>query len=97
MERYNEALPLLKKIINLDYQNEANSEKFALCLFNLHTKEEAKKFIKLAMSKFPKNNFLIELYAKILLHLNLHREAIILLQKSIGLIEFNDNEVKYLS
>ena len=96
-DRYLDALPLLKKIINEDYQKEANHEKLALCLFYTQTKDETKSFIKLAITNFPNNTLLNGLLGKTLLHLNLHKEGIKYLQKSTGLIEFNDAGVKYLS
>ena len=96
-ERYLDALPLLKKIIHSDYQNETNCEKFALCLFETQNKEETKKFLETAISKFPKNNLLNGLFGKTLLHLNLHRDGLKHLQQCTGIIEFNDNGVKYLS
>jgi|TARA_B100000795_G_C22771646_1_gene428148 tetratricopeptide (TPR) repeat protein len=96
-DRYLDALPLLKKIINLDYKKETNHEKLALCLFYTQTKNETKNFIKLAITKFPNNTLLNGLLGKTLLHLNLHKDGIKYLQKSTGLIEFNNNGVKYLS
>ena len=95
--RYVDALPLLKKIINSNYQNEYNSEKLSVCLFETQTKTETKKFIEYAISKFPKNTLLNGLLGKTLLHLNLHKDGLKYLQKSTGLIEFNNNGVKYLS
>ena len=96
-ERYLDALPLLKKIINLDYKNEPNHEKLALCLFYTQTKNETKNFIELAIIKFPKNTLLNGLLGKTLLHLNLHKDGLKYLQKSTGVIEFNNSGLKYLS
>ncbi len=97
VERYLEALPLLKEIINLDFKNETNHEKLALCLFYSQSKKETKNFIELAVKKFPNNKFLNGLLGKTLLHLSSHKEGIKYLQKSTGLIEFNSTGVKYLS
>ena len=96
-ENFLKGLLLLKKIINLDYGKEANHEKFAVCLFNIKSKIETKKFIEAAIVKYPNNKLLNGLLGKTLLYLNLHKEGLAYIQKSIGFIEFNDNGVKYLS
>ena len=97
LERFKDAIPLLKIIINSDYQKEANHEKFAICLFNEKNKKDTKNFIEMAIIKFPNNNVLNGLLGKTLLHLNLHKEGIKYLQKSTGLIEFNNERIDYLS
>ena len=96
-EKYIEAYPLLKKIIHLDYANEPNCEKYAVCLFYTKTKQETKEFIDSVMSKYPKNSLLNGLLGKTLMHLNLHKEGLKYIQESTGQIEFSNSGVKYLS
>ena len=96
-ERYIDALPLLKKMTNLEHGNESNFEKLSICLFYTQTKKETKNFIELALAKFPNNILLNELLGKTLLHLSVYKDGIRYLQKGTGLIEFNDKGVKYLS
>ena len=96
LERYIDALPLLKKVIDSNYQNESNHEKLATCLFNIDNRKNTKNFIELALITFPNNNILNELLGKTLLSLNFHKDAIKYLQKGSGLIEFNNKGINYL-
>jgi tetratricopeptide (TPR) repeat protein len=96
VEKYSEAMPLLKEIITSDFRNESNHEKLALCLFYKQSKKETKDFIELAVKKFPNNSLLNELLGKTLLHLNSHKDGLKSLQKSTGFIEFNNTGVRYL-
>ena len=96
-EKYFDALPLLRAIINCEYKKEDNHEKIALCLFYTKTKKETKNFIEIAIAKFPNNKLLNGLLGKTLLHLDSHSDGLKYLQKSTGLIEFNNIGVKYLS
>ena len=96
LERYIDALPLLKKIINSNYQNEVNHEKYAICLFNTSNRKDTKNFLEIAIIKFPNNNALNELLGKTLLSLNFHKDGVKYLQKGTGLIEFNNKGINYL-
>ena len=97
LERWADALPLLKSIIDIDFENENNSEKYALGLFNIKSKEETKCFISAVIAKYPDNELLNRLLGKSLLHLNLHSEGLKYLQKGSGFIELNADGVKYLN
>ena len=96
LERWTDAFPLLKKLINIDFNNENNTEKYALCLFNIKSKEETKCFINSAISKYPDNQLLNRLLGKSLLHLNSHKDGLKYLQKASGFIEFSTDGIKYL-
>ncbi|MBX2867352.1 MAG: tetratricopeptide repeat protein [Acidiferrobacterales bacterium] len=97
LDRWSEALPLLQKIINVDFDNEKNSEKYALCLLNLKSKEETREFVASAIRKYPKNKLLNRVLGKTLLHLNSHQDGLKYLQRGAGLIEFTANGVEYLN
>ena len=97
LEKYTEALPLLKKIIDSNYQNEYNHKKLATCLFNTSNRKDTKDFLELAIIKFPNNNGLNELLGKTLLSLNIHKDGVKYLQKGVGFIEFNNKGINYLS
>ncbi len=97
MDRWEDAYPLLKKIIDLDYENESNSEKYALCLFNIKSKGETKSFIGSAIAKYPENRLLNRLLGRSLLELNSHIEGLKYLRKGSGFIQFDPDGVKYLN
>ena len=96
-ERWEDAMPLLQKIIDTDIQNENNAEKYALCLFNTKTKEETKNFITSTISKYPENQVLNRLLGRALLYLDCHSEGLKYLQKGSGFIEFDSEGVRYLN
>ncbi len=96
LEKFNDALPLLKKIINEKLNNEKNSEKYALCLYNISTKEETKNFIEKIIYKYPKNQLLNGILGKSLLNLNFHKAGLEYIQKSTGFIQFNNNGIDFL-
>ena len=96
-ERWEDALPLLKKIVDTDFQHENNSEKYALCLFNTKSKEETKNFINAVISKYPNNQVLNRLLGRSLLYLDRHIEGLKCLQKGTGFIEFSSEGVEYLN
>ncbi len=96
-ERWADAYPLLKQIIDTDFQNENNSEKYALCLFNTKSKQETKNFISSAIKKYPKNPLLNRLLGRSLLYLNAHAEGLEYLRNGSGFIELGSEGVKYLN
>ena len=96
-EKWKDALPLLEKIINTDFQNENNSEKYALSLFNAKSKEDAKNFINTVISKYPENQVLNRLLGRSLLYLDRHVEGLKALQKGSGFIELSPEGVRYLN
>ena len=96
-ERWEEARPLLKKIVSMDFQHENNTEKYALCLFNTKSKQETKDFINAAIEKYPENQLLNRLLGRSLLYLGHHVEGLECLQKGTGFIEFSSEGVKFLN
>lgn len=94
--KWAEALPLLEKIIDTDFDNESNSEKYALCLFNIKSKQETRDFISDALSRYPNNRRLNRLLGRSLLHMNSHVDGLKYLQKGSGIIEFDSDGVHYL-
>lgn len=96
-ERWADAYPLFKQIINTDFHNENNTEKYALCLFNTRSKEETKNFLSSAISKYPENKVLNRILGRALLYLGQHIEGLKYLQKGSGFIELNADGVKYLN
>jgi len=97
LSKWSEAFPLLQKIIDTDFDNEKNSEKYALCLFHLRSKEEVRDFTRLAVSKYPDNKILNRILGNSLLHLNAHSDGLQYLQKGAGFIEFDNKRVSYLN
>ncbi len=97
LDQWSKALPLLEKIIDTGFDNERNSEKYALCLFNLKTREETRDFAASAVEKYPDNNILNRILGKTLMYLNSHREGLMHLQHGSGFIEFDSRGVRYLN
>jgi len=97
LERWADALPLLKSIIDSDLGNEKNAEKYALCLFNTSSKEEVEHFISSVISKYPDNKLLNRLLGRALLYLNAHIDGLKYLQKGSGVVELDNDGVKYLN
>ncbi len=59
INKYDEALPLLEKLVDMNYNNVAAYEVLAQIYDNKKEKEKLVKFISLALSRFPKNNNLM--------------------------------------
>lgn len=97
LERWAEAIPLLEKIVDAEFENEKNTEKYALCLFNIKPWEDTKNFLTSAVSKYPDNQLLNRLLGKSLLHLNCHIDGLKHLQRGSGFIEFDNDGIKYLN
>ena len=97
LEKWADAMPLLKKIVEVDFEREKNAERYALCLFNASTKKETQEFIQRVVTMYPKNALLNRLLGKTLLHLNLHIDGLRYLQKGAGVIEFNADGMKVLN
>ena len=95
--QWEKAISLLEKIINVDYAKEKNSERYALCLFNVKSKEETRNFINNAITNYPDNHLLNRVLGRSLLYLNSHVEGLRYLQKGAGVIEFSTHGVKYLN
>lgn len=96
-EKWEDALPLLENIIHTDFQNESNTEKLALCLFNTRTKEETRDFIDSVIARYPENQTLNRLLGRSLLYLDCHSEGLKYLRKGSGFIELNSEGVRYLN
>jgi len=96
-ERWSDAYPLLKKIIDTDFHHENNTEKYALCLFNTRSKEETRNFLSTEISQYPENRVLNRILGRALLYLDCHLEGLKYLQKGSGFIELNADGVKYLN
>ena len=88
---------ILLKIKDVDFENEGNTEKYALCLFNTGSSRETKQFIDSVMDKYPDNQLLNRLLGRLLIHLNDHVEGLRYLQKGAGMIEFDQAGVRYLN
>ena len=97
LDKWTEAYPLLKKLVAVDFENEKNTEKYALCLFNIRSKEETERFIDSAISRYPDNLVLHRLLGKSLLNQGRHVDGLHALKKGAGCIEFDAAGVHYLN
>ncbi len=95
--RWNDALPLLEKLVQTDFDHEKNAEKYALCLFNARSSAETRSFIESVLSRYPGNARLKRLLGRSLLALDRHAEGLHHLQQGAGVIEFDDTGVSYLT
>ena len=97
VQDWTNAKPLLEVIAEKEFENEKNTEKLALCLFNAESKQQANKFTETALKKYPDNSLLNRLHGRSLLHLNQALDGLAYLQKGAGMIELNSNGVRYLN
>ncbi len=93
--RWADALPLLGKLVQTDFDHEKNAEKYALCLFNAGSKDDTKEFILSVIPRYPDNDRLNRLLGRSLLALDQHAEGLRYLQRGAGVIEFNAMGVSY--
>ena len=89
-KQYKKALPILKKSLLKDDNQEDIAEITAICLFESHLKNETNTFCNGALKKFSQNRVIKFTCGKNLLRINRHLEGLKYLKESSGMIEFKD-------
>lgn len=96
LDRWSDALPLLSKLVETDFDHEQNAEKYALCLFNTGSREDTRRYIESVIPRYPDNARLNRLLGRTLLALDHHVDGLRRLRKGAGVIEFDAVGVRYL-
>ena len=96
LENWALAQPLLKQLVQGDFDHEQNCEKYALCLFHGAGGQAASGFIESVIDRYPENQRLHRLLGRSLMSLDRHVDGLKHLQKGSGVIEFNLSGINYL-
>ena len=91
-KKFDQALPLLKKSLEIN-ENQIKIVQFtAMCLIDLNERKEAEKFCIEKLKVFPNDLLLIKIHARNLINLNKHKEGLTVMKKGSGFIEFDGNK-----
>ena len=88
------AIPLYKESLKNNPKQEKIVEKLIHCLHEINQDNEVSILCEKAVKIYPKNRYISEIYGKTLLRLNRHKEAQNILDKTVGSIEFNEENFK---
>ncbi len=95
-KQFKKALPILKKSLLKNNNQEDITEINAICLFESQLKEETNIFCSEALKKFSQNRVIKFTYGKNLLRSNKHSEGLKYLKESSGMIEFENKDVRII-
>lgn len=91
-KKFDQALPLLKKSLEIN-SNQLKIVQFtAMCLIDLNERKEAENFCVEKLKDFPNDRILIKVHARNLINLNKHKEGLNAMKKGSGFIEFEGNK-----
>ena len=95
-KKFNKALPLLKKSLEIN-QNQLKIVQFtAMCLIDLNERKEAAKFCVEKLKAFPNDRILIKVHGRNLINLNKHKEGLAIMKKGSGFIELEGDKTNII-
>ena len=92
--QFQKAIPLYKESLKNNPKQEKIVEKLIHCLHEINQDNEVSILCEKAVKIYSKNRYISEIYGKTLLRLNRHKEAQNILDKTVGSIEFNEENFK---
>ena len=92
----NNALPVLKKSLEKNNEQENVIEKIGYCLMEMKLFLEVNKFCEKFLKKYPKNNFLLDYYEKSFFKLGKNIEGLEFRKEQEGFIQFDNDKVKII-
>ena len=92
--KFQKAIPLYKESLKNNPKQEKIVEKLIHCLHEINQDNEVSLLCEKATKIYSKNKYISEIYGKTLLRLNRHKEAQSILDKTVGSIEFNEENFK---
>ena len=90
------ALPILKKSLQKNNEQENVIEKIGYCLIEMKLYFEVNKFCEKFLKKYPKNDFLLDYYEKSFFKLGKNIEGLEFRKEQEGIIQFDNDKVKII-
>ena len=96
-KKYDKALPLLKKSLQIN-GNQINIVQYtAMCLIDLNERKEAEKFCIEKLKVFSSDRLLAKIHARNLINLNKHREGLSAMKKGSGFIKLEGDKADIIT
>ncbi len=95
-KNFDKALQILQKSLKIKIEQENIISKIGFCLIEMKLYSQAITFCEKFLEKYPKNNFLISYYEKSLFKTGRNIDALKILQKQSGFIQFDDDQIKII-